>query len=359
MTSTTETATSTSRPRVVVLHGGRSSEHGVSCLTARNVVGVIDPLRYDVLTVGILPDGRWVRDDLTAPVPTSGLPSVDPDGEPYAWEELREADVVLPLLHGPWGEDGTVQGLLEMAGVRYVGAGVLASSVGMDKPFTKTVFAAAGLPQIPYVTILPAQWEREREKVLARVHALGLPVFVKPARAGSSSGVTKVDDEGFLVEAVEAARKHDPKVLVEAAARGKRELEVGVIQQPDGTPLASVVGEVRNDDRTHDFYDFEAKYLDGSSANLVPADIPDTLAARVRDYAVKAFVAIGGEGLARVDFFATDSAPDGLVVNEINTMPGFTSTSMFPVLWEASGVSYAELVDRLLQLALHRSPGLR
>jgi D-alanine-D-alanine ligase len=209
------------------------------------------------------------------------------------------------------------------------------------------------------VTILPAQWEREREKVLARVHALGLPVFVKPARAGSSSGVTKVDDEGFLVEAVEAARKHDPKVLVEAAAVGKRELEVGVIQQPDGTPLASVVGEVRNDDETHDFYDFEAKYLDGSSANLVPADIPDTLAERIRDYAVKAFVAIGGEGLARVDFFATDSAPDGLVVNEINTMPGFTSTSMFPVLWEASGISYAELVDRLLQLALHRTPGLR
>lgn len=347
------------RPRVVVLFGGRSSEHGVSCLTARNVVAVVDRERYDVVTVGITPDGRWVRDDLSAPVPASGLPEVAVDGEPFAWEELRDVDVVLPLLHGPWGEDGTVQGLLEVAGVRYVGAGVLASAVGMDKPFTKTVFAAAGLPQIPYVTILPAQWDTERDKVLARVGALGLPVFVKPARAGSSSGVTKVDDVGFLVEAVEAARKHDPKVIVEAAAVNKRELEVGVIQQPDGTPLASVVGEVRNDDTTHDFYDFEAKYLDGTSANLVPADISDVFAARIRDYAVKAFTAIGGEGLARVDFFATDSAPDGLVINEINTMPGFTSTSMFPVLWEATGIGYAELVDRLLQLALHRSPGLR
>jgi D-alanine-D-alanine ligase len=347
------------RPRVAVVFGGRSSEHGVSCLTARNVVAVIDRERYDVVTVGITPDGRWVRDDLSTPVPAGGLPEVAGDGEPFAWEELREVDVVLPLLHGPWGEDGTVQGLLEMAGVRYVGAGVLASAVGMDKPFTKTVFAAAGLPQVPYVTILPAQWETEREKVLARVHALGLPVFVKPARAGSSSGVTRVDHQDGLVAAVEAAREHDPKVLVEAAAVNKRELEVGVIQQPDGTPLASVVGEVRNDDTTHAFYDFEAKYLDGSSANVVPADVSDILAARIRDYAVKAFTAIGGEGLARVDFFATDSAPDGLVVNEINTMPGFTSTSMFPVLWEASGIGYPELVDRLLQLALHRSPGLR
>lgn len=352
-------ASSSPRPTVAVVFGGRSSEHGVSCLTARNVVAVIDRERYDVVTVGITPDGRWVRDDLAAEVVPGSLPQVDPSGAPFAWEELRDVDVVLPLLHGPWGEDGTVQGLLELADVRYVGAGVLASAVGMDKPFTKTVFAAAGLPQIAYVTITDRQWERERPRVLDRVRALGLPVFVKPARAGSSSGVTKVDDERFLVDAVEAARKHDPKVLVEAAARDKRELEVGVIQQPDGTPLASVVGEVRNDDATHDFYDFEAKYLDGSSVNLVPADIPDVLSERIREYAVRAFEALGCEGLARVDFFLTGSAPDGLVVNEINTMPGFTSTSMFPVLWEASGVTYADLVDRLLRLALDRSSGLR
>ncbi|KQP75829.1 MULTISPECIES: D-alanine--D-alanine ligase family protein [unclassified Aeromicrobium] len=355
----TPTGDSTARPRVAVVFGGRSSEHGVSCLTARNVVSVIDRGRYDVTTVGITPDGRWVRDDLGGVVPDGGLPHVDPDGAPFAWEELRDVDVVLPLLHGPWGEDGTIQGLLEMAGVRYVGAGVLASSVGMDKPFTKTVFSAAGLPQIAYVTITPRQWELEREKVLDRVRALRLPVFVKPARAGSSSGVTKVDDPSQLVAAVEAAREHDPKVIVEAAAIDKRELEVGVVQRLDGTAEASVVGEVRNDDATHDFYDFEAKYLDGSSANLVPADISDVLSERIRAYAIQAFEALGCEGLARVDFFLTGTAPDGLVVNEINTMPGFTSTSMFPVLWEASGVSYADLVDRLLQLALQREPGLR
>lgn len=362
MNSSTSTATTDAparRPKVTVVFGGRSSEHGVSCLTARNVVAVIDQDRYEVETVGITPDGLWVRDDLTGEIPQGGLPQVDRDGTPFEWEELREVDVVLPLLHGPWGEDGTIQGLLEMVGVRYVGAGVLASSVGMDKPFTKTVFSAAGLPQIAYVTITDRQWQRERSKVLDRVRALGMPVFVKPARAGSSSGVTRVDDVGRLVDAVETAREHDPKVLVEAAAHDKRELEVGVIQQPDGKPLASVVGEVRNDDAAHDFYDFEAKYLDGTSANLVPADLPEVLSERIRGYAVQAFEALGCEGLARVDFFLTGSAPDGLVVNEINTMPGFTSTSMFPVLWEASGISYAELVDRLLQLALHREPGLR
>lgn len=348
-----------SRPRVAVVFGGRSSEHGVSCLTARNVVAVIDADRYDVETVGILPDGRWVQETVDWEVPAGTLPSVRPDGEPYAWERLRDVDVVLPLVHGPWGEDGTLQGLLEMAGVRYVGAGVLSSAVAMDKPFTKTVLAAAGLPQVASVTITPHEWQHGRERVLARVRALGLPVFVKPARAGSSSGVTMVADESGFVDAVEAAREHDPKVLVEAAAPAKRELEVGVVQQLDGTALASVVGEVRNDDATHEFYDFDAKYLDGSSANLVPADIPEVLSERIRRYAVTAFEALGCEGLARVDFFLSEGVPNGLVVNEVNTMPGFTATSMFPVLWEASGVSYAELVDLLLQEALQRPPGLR
>ncbi len=234
---------------------------------------------------------------------------------------------------------------------------MLASSVGLDKPFTKTVFSAGGLPQVPHVTIRPGQWDHDRDKVVARVRALGLPVFVKPARAGSSSGVTRVDDEAFLGDAVEAAAKLDPKVIVEAAARGKRELEVGVIQQPDGSAMASVVGEVVQEaDAGHEFYDFEAKYLDGTSSNVVPADVSATVAEQVRTYAVQAFTALGVEGLARVDFFLTD---DGLVINEINTMPGFTSTSMFPVLWEASGVPYAELVARLLDLASDRPVGLR
>ena len=285
----------------------------------------------------------------------------------FAWDELRDVDAVFPLLHGPWGEDGTVQGLLEMADVRYVGAGVLASSVGMDKPFTKTVFAAAGLPQLPHVTIMPWQWGdpqasptasgKERQRSEDRIRALGLPAFVKPARAGSSSGVTMVESWDDLDAAVVEARRHDPKVIVEAAARNKRELECGVIQGPDGIPIASVVGEVVVDATAdHEFYDFEAKYLDGSGQIAIPAQLSPTLDDRIRAYAVQAFEAIGAEGLARVDFFDTD---DGLVINEINTMPGFTPFSMFPKLWEAAGVPYAELVERLISLAMARGTGLR
>ncbi len=350
---------STSQLRLAVVFGGRSSEHGVSCLTAANVLQVVDHDRFDVTPVGITPDGAWVRETASWPDLEPGtLPAVRPEMPPFAWDDLRGFDVVLPLLHGPWGEDGTIQGLFEMAGVHYVGAGVLASSVAMDKPFTKTVFAASGLPQIPYVTILPREWEGDRARVQARVKALGLPVFVKPARAGSSSGVMMVDAWDELESAVEKARDFDPKVLVESAVRGKRELECGVIQQLDGTAVASVVGEIVVQEGTaHEFYDFEAKYLDGTSTNLVPADIPDVLSERIRTYAVQAFEALGCEGLARVDFFLNDAGE--LVVNEINTMPGFTPFSMFPLLWEASGVSYAELVDRLLQLALDRPTGLR
>ena len=349
---------STSQLRLAVVFGGRSSEHGVSCLTAANVLTVVDRDRYDITPIGITLDGRWVRESASWPDLAPGtLPAVR-EMEPFDLDDLRDFDVVLPLLHGPWGEDGTIQGLFEMAGVHYVGAGVLASSVGMDKPFTKTVFAAAGLPQVPYVTVSPREWEDDRARVAARVKALGLPVFVKPARAGSSSGVMMVDAWDELDPAIEKARDLDPKVLVEAAVLGKRELECGVVQQLDGTAVASVVGEIVVDEGTsHEFYDFEAKYLDGTSTNLVPADIPDVLSDRIRAYAVQAFEAIGCEGLARVDFFLNGDGE--LVINEINTMPGFTPYSMFPLLWEASGLSYAELVDRLLQLALDRPLGLR
>lgn len=353
----------TDRPRIALLFGGRSSEHHISCLTARSVATVIDPERYQVVPVGISTAGRWVYDPMNWHDLGPGvLPSVDPGLPEFDPAELNRFDAVFPLLHGPWGEDGTVQGLLEIVGVRYVGSGVLASSVGMDKPFTKTVFSAGGLPQIPYVTILPGQWEKQRDKTEARVRALGLPVFVKPARAGSSAGVSCVQEAGQLAEAIDLAHQLDPKVIVEAAAEGKRELEVGVIQQPDGSPLASVVGEVvQAPDSGHVFYDFDAKYLDSTSSNVVPAEIPPTLAERIRTYAVQAFTALGCEGLARVDFFLIGggSQPGSLVINEINTMPGFTATSMFPELWAASGIGYAELVDRLLQLALNRDVGLR
>jgi len=349
---------SVDKPRLAVIFGGRSSEHGVSCLTAREVLAVIDRERYDVRPIGITREGAWVVETAEWPDLAPGtLPSVRDDLPPFQWEDLHDVDAVFPLLHGPWGEDGTIQGLLEMADVRYVGAGVLASAVGMDKPFTKTVFSAAGLPQIPYVTVQPWQWSGQRDRVVARIKALGLPVFVKPARAGSSSGVMMVDTWDELDGAISKARDFDPKVIVEAAARNKRELECAVMQQPDGTPIASVVGEITvAAESNHEFYDFEAKYLDGTSVNIVPADIPTTLSERIRTYAVQAFEAIGAEGLARVDFFDT---ADGLIINEINTMPGFTPFSMFPLLWEASGVSYAELVDRLVQLALNRDTGLR
>jgi D-alanine-D-alanine ligase len=349
---------SSSPLRLAVVFGGQSSEHGVSCLTATNVLQVVDRERFEVTPVGITPDGHWVRETADWPdLPAGTLPAVRPEMPSFSWDDLRELDVVLPLLHGPWGEDGTVQGLFEMAGVRYVGAGVLASSVAMDKPFTKTVFAAGGLPQVPYVTVPPRAWERERSRVLDRVKALGLPVFVKPARAGSSSGVMKVDAWDEVESAIVKAQDFDPKVLVEAGVHG-RELECGVIQELDGIAVASVVGEVVvREGSGHEFYDFEAKYLDGTSTNIVPADIPEVVSERIRAYAVQAFEAIGCEGLARVDFFLRDDGE--LIVNEINTMPGFTPFSMFPLLWEASGMSYAELVDRLIRLALDRPLGLR
>lgn len=346
------------RPIIAAVFGGTSSEHGVSCLTAREVIAAIDPGRYTVVPVGITREGRWVHETAVwDDVPAGQLPAVRDDMPPFVWEQLREVDAVFPLLHGPWGEDGTVQGLLEMSGIRYVGSGVLASAVGMDKPFMKTVFSAAGLPQLPHVTVRPGAWKCDHARHEARIMALGLPVFVKPARAGSSSGVHLVTEWSALDAAIADAERFDPKVIVEAAARGKRELECGVMQTPDGKTVASVVGEIAVDAGTdHAFYDFASKYLDDSGRTTVPADISVTLSERIRTYAVQAFDALGCEGLARVDFFWT---AEGLVVNEINTMPGFTPFSMFPRLWEASGISYAELVDQLLQLALSRPTGLR
>ena len=368
------------RPRVAVVFGGRSSEHGVSCLTAGEVIAALDPDRFDVVPIGITTQGRWVLESARPgrfSISAGQLPVVDPHGAEVALgtdperralvvsepgqvpHTLGEVDVVLPLLHGPWGEDGTIQGLFELAGVRYVGAGVLASAVGMDKHYMKLIFAAAGLPMLPYVVVRPREWEDEPAVVRESVASLGYPVFVKPARAGSSFGISRVERPESLDDAVAAARQHDPKVLVEAAAIGARELECGVLEGLSGAPPeASGVGEIVLDTSAgHTFYDFEAKYVDGGGVAQVPADVPDAVAAQVREWAVTAFGAIGCEGLARVDFFWL---PDGRVlVNEINTMPGFTPTSMFPRLWAAAGLDYAALVERLVRLALERPTGLR
>jgi len=363
----------TDRIRVAVVFGGRSSEHSISCVSAGSVIAALDPERYDVVPIGIARDGRWVLESAEPGRLALGaggeLPSVEGSREVAltAGHELvvsepgdvpttlGQVDVVFPVMHGPWGQDGTLQGLLELAGIRYVGAGVLSSAVGTDKQFMKELFVANGVPVVPWVTIRPGQWTRDPEGVRAEVAALGLPVFVKPARAGSSFGITRVDDPADLDAAVEEALAHDPKVLVEAAAMGAREVEIGVLQGLDGAaPEASAIAEitVHGD---HAFYDFEAKYLEESYR--IPAALDDAVEAEVRDLAVRAFEALGVEGLARVDFFVM---PDGRVlVNEVETMPGFTATSMFPLLWQHVGLSYPDLVDRLVRQALERSTGLR
>jgi D-alanine-D-alanine ligase len=366
---------SSARLRVAVVFGGRSPEHGVSCLTAGSVLRAIDRSRYDVVPIGIGTAGQWVLEDdedRRYEITDGALPEVDEKGAAVVLANselvvteagdvprvLGEVDVVFPLLHGPFGEDGTIQGLLEMAGVRYVGAGVLASAVGMDKHYMKLVFQTAGLPVTPYTVVTPRQWREDKGVVREAVASLGYPVFVKPARAGSSFGISKVHDESELDDAVEEARRHDPKVLVEAFAAGAREVECGVLQYGgDEPPQASVVGEIKVGGE-HEFYDFAAKYLPEEATELdVPADIGDEVSERVRELAVRAFEAIGAEGMARVDFFVLDGGD--VVINEINTMPGFTPTSMFPRLWAATGIDYPALVDRLITLAAQRPLGLR
>ncbi len=367
------------KPRVAIVFGGRSSEHAISCVTAGSVLEAIDRTAYDVVPIGIAPDGRWVLesgDPERLQIKGPGeLPSVD--GERAAIALLREAggtdlvvheparppetlgevDVVFPLLHGPWGEDGTIQGMFEMAGVRYVGAGVLASAVAMDKAYAKIVLRAAGLPVLPSLTVTAREWYRDPDGVGHRVADLGFPLFVKPSRAGSSMGISKVHDPSELDAAIEEAHRHDPKALVEQAAVGSREIECGVLEALDGTPETSVPAEIIVGGE-HEFYDFAAKYLPEEHTELaVPAEIPMDTAAELREMAARAFEAIGCEGLARVDFFLM---PDGsLMLNEVNTMPGFTPTSMYPRMWAATGVDYPALVDRLIRLALRRSTGLR
>ncbi|MFC8586311.1 D-alanine--D-alanine ligase family protein [Streptomyces sp. NPDC003444] len=377
-----ENTQSPRKPRVAVVFGGRSSEHAISVVTAGAVLSAIDRDKYDVLPIGITTDGRWA---LTADAPERmaiadrALPnvadlaeseqggvvlSVDPANREVVLAEpgavpraLGEVDVVFPVLHGPYGEDGTLQGLLELSGVPYVGAGVLASAVGQDKEYMKRVFVSFGLPVGPYEVVRPREWEQNpaaaRKKIVEFAADHGWPLFVKPARGGSSVGITKVDDLSGLDEAVEEARRHDPKVIVEALVRG-REIECGVLEFEDG-PRASVPAEIPPV-TDHDFYDFEAKYID-SASGIVPAPIGDEATAEIQRLAVAAYEAVSCEGLVRADFFLTEDGD--FVINEINTMPGFTPISMYPRMWQESGVSYPELVDRLLQAALTRSTGLR
>lgn len=366
------------KPRVAVVFGGRSSEHAVSCASAASVLRAIDRDAYDVVPIGIALDGRWVLapDDPAALELAPGhIPEVDGSGpgvivplstvdrelrtlDPGAVPEvLGEVDVVFPVLHGPWGEDGTIQGMLDLADVRYVGSGVLASAAGMDKHYMKVVFAGHGLPVGPYAVITDRAWRADPAAALDAASSMGFPVFVKPARAGSSMGITRVTGPEGLAAAIETAREHDPKVLVEAAIFG-REIECAVLEgrgvQP---PRTSQVGEIRVV-KGHDFYDFEAKYLAENDVQLVcPADVPDDIAEEVRRLAAEAFTALGCEGLARVDCFYTEDRR--VIINEINTMPGFTPHSMYPRMWAETGLPYHDLVDELIALAFERRVGLR
>ncbi|HEY0700445.1 MAG TPA: D-alanine--D-alanine ligase family protein [Micromonospora sp.] len=362
------------KTRVAVVFGGRSPEHGISCVSAGSILGALDPDEFDVVPVGITRAGQWVLADgdprrlaiterrlpeitaatgsavvLPADPTGNGLMVLDPADGPRA---LADVDVVFPALHGAYGEDGTIQGLLEMAGIPYVGANVFASAAAMDKEFTKKLCAAEGIPVGPYAVLRNGMTLSEADK-----ERLGLPVFVKPSRAGSSFGISKVSDWAQLDAAVAAARQIDPKVLVEAAVVG-REIECGVLEgEAGGAPEASVLAEVRVV-ADHEFYDFEAKYIDSADACVydIPADLPEPVTRQVRQYACQAFTALDCAGLARVDFFVT---ADGQVwLNEINTMPGFTSTSMFPRMWAATGLEYPKLVNRLIRTALHRGTGL-
>jgi D-alanine-D-alanine ligase len=366
--------------RVAVVFGGRSAEHAISCVSAGSVIAALDPDRYDVVRVGITPDGRWVLADPGQRLAINGgeLPEVsdgtavslvgDPAGRGLAVLDagsaigpaLTEVDVVFPVLHGAYGEDGTIQGLLEMSGLPYVGSGVFASAASMDKEFTKKLLAAAGLPQGDHVVLRDAAGAVCADPSLlddAARERLGLPVFVKPSRAGSSIGITKVTDWAQFPAAVATAAAIDPKVIVEASVPG-REIECGVLApRGSGLPETSLPAEIRLRPGV-DWYDFSAKYLDDSVDFDVPADLTPEQTAAVQEASRRAYLALDCRGLARVDFFL-GTGPDGrdrLVINEVNTMPGFTPISMFPRMWAASGVDYPELVDRLIATALDGVP---
>jgi D-alanine-D-alanine ligase len=387
-----------------VVFGGQGPEHPVSCMGAGTVLATLDRDRYEVVPVGILPDGRWVltRDEPER-LAISGriLPSVAAVAGPDAGQAPGEAagpvegggsgagataalapaaggaanpvasvpqvltgvDVVLPILHGPFGEDGTIQGLLEMAGVPYVGAGVLASAVSLDKEYMKLVFAARGLPLGPYVVVRDRDWQpgpgtgtasAERKRVFDAIAELGFPVFVKPARGGSSIGTSKAHDQASLAEAIEGARRYDPKVIVERAVEGA-EIECAVLEGVDGGPPDTSLPGQLVIEGGEEFYDFEAKYLDPAGSMLIPAPVPAAVTDEIRRMAAVAFDAVSCQGFARVDFFCTRDGT--ILVNEINTIPGMTATSYFPKMWAATGLPMPQLLDRMIATALRRRPG--
>lgn len=352
-----------SKETIAILFGGRSSEHEISCLSAGGVLSAIDRNKYDVVLFGITKDGKWVLVPQThqltivngkLPEVPSNAPTVlaDVAGFSVAGEALN-VDLIFPTLHGPYGEDGSIQGFLEISDLPYVGSGVLASAVAMDKSFAKPIFAAHGLKVADGFTVTAKKWADHKGEIQKRADALGYPLFVKPARGGSSRGTTKVKNADQLSAALSEAHRFDPKAMIESAIIGL-EIECAVLEI-NGKAQASKVGQIKIDSK-FEFYDFEAKYLDGATEILIPADIPESASDAIRAASLEAFTSLGCSGLARVDFFFTNAGE--IVINEINTMPGFTATSVFPKMWAATGKSYEQIVQALIDTAKSRNNGV-
>ena len=359
--SNNEQRKTVSTQKIGVIFGGRSGEHEVSLVSATSIMKALDTDRFEVVPIGISKEGHWYTGpgamDFLKGTPSAGpahaailLP--DNEGGLLIWDEGRgreKLDVVFPVLHGPYGEDGTVQGLLELSGVPYVGCGVMASSLAMDKVVSKALFLSLGLPTAPYIWFHSSRWTDDEEGIIADIEkALSYPLFVKPANMGSSVGIFKVHDRNELSDAAPQSMQYDRKVIVEEAIEDAMEIEVSVLGNDQ--PEASIPGEIIP---SNEFYDYDAKYVDGKSTEKIPADLPKDVTERIRELAVESFQAIDGAGLARVDFLVTRKTHE-IYLNELNTIPGFTSISMYPKLWEATGLGYSELLTRLVDLALER-----
>ena len=352
-----------SKTRVAIICGGRSSEHEISCISAGGIMAGIDRNIYEPILIGITQQGDWVLlpNDYQLSIVDGALPHIDPSAPAVVADiaglssqgKNLDIDIIFPILHGPYGEDGTIQGFCEMADIAYVGSGVLASSVAMDKSFAKPIFAAAGIKVAEGFVVTKEEWANDKVSCAKKIATLGYPVFVKPARGGSSRGTHKVHSAQELETAISDTHTFDRKAIVENAVIGK-EIECAVLEY-EGAPHASVVGEIKISD-SFEFYDFEAKYLDGATSIELPAQIPAAAFKEIQEKAIKAFIALGCAGLARVDFFYTNNGE--IIINELNTMPGFTGTSVYPKLWSASGVDYMSLITALVETALKRTNGV-
>ncbi len=349
--------------RVAIICGGRSSEHEISCISASGVLSAIDRSKYQPVLIGISKSGKWfllpdnyslaLTDGVLPSIPEAGISvSLGVDGFIAEGKNLA-IDIAFPLLHGPYGEDGTIQGLLEIADIPYVGSGVLASAVAMDKSFAKPIFSAHGIKTAAGFVARQKEWHQNSAAIQKAADQLGYPVFVKPARGGSSRGTTKVKSAADFPGALAEAFKFDTKALVEQEIRGA-EIECAVLEI-DAQPKASLVGQIKIDSK-YEFYDFEAKYLDGATSIELPAPIDQKISDDIREKAVDAFISLGCSGLARVDFFLTSN--NEVIINELNTMPGFTATSVFPKMWAATGVAYTDVISHLLKSALTRNNGV-